>query len=90
MRIDKFALGKIAITGTAMDVLHPKDVHDALERHRVGDWGDVCEEDWSENEISLDQGFRLLSVYRDRNDRKFWVITEADRSATTVLLPEDY
>lgn len=86
----KFVIGQTVITPTAMNILHPEDVHVALQRHAVGDWGEVCEEDWAENDVSLDQGFRLLSVYRDRNQRKFWIITEADRSATTVLLPEDY
>jgi hypothetical protein len=86
----KFTLGQTVITRTAMNILHPEDVLAAMRRHAIGDWGEVCHEDWAENEISLDQGFRILSAYRDRNDRKFWIITEADRSATTVLLPEDY
>ncbi len=47
-------------------------------------------EDWAENDLSLKEGYRLLSVYRDRNQVKFWIITEADRSSTCVLLPEDY
>ena len=46
--------------------------------------------DWEENEASLSEGFRLLSVYRSREGERFWVITEADRSATTVLLPDEY
>ncbi|RIK67133.1 MAG: hypothetical protein DCC65_07900 [Planctomycetota bacterium] len=86
----KFALGRLVITSVALETLHPEDVHAALQRHAVGDWGEVCEADREENELSLEQGFRLLSVYRDRNGCKFWIITEADRSATTILLPEDY
>lgn len=86
----RFALGRTVITPAALNILHPEDVHVALGRHAGGDWGEVCPEDWAENELSLDQGFRLLSVYRDRNDRKFWIISEADRSATTILLPDDY
>lgn len=86
----KFELGATCITSTAQSILNDEDVCLALRRHALGDWGEVCREDWNENELSLDQGFRLLSVYRDRNNRKFWIITEADRSATTVLLPEDY
>jgi hypothetical protein len=66
------------------------DVRDALSRHLSGDWGDVCNEDRQENELSLREGFRLLSVYHASDGKKFWVITEADRSSTTVLLPEDY
>jgi hypothetical protein len=90
MGSSKFPLGQTVITRNAMDKLHPEDIPIALGRHVSGDWGDVCDEDRRENELSLAKGFRLLSVYRDRNDVKFWIITEADRSATTVLLPEDY
>lgn len=86
----RFALGRTVITPAALDILHSEDVHDALRRHAGGDWGEVCQEDWAENDLSLEEGFRLLSVYRDRHDRKFWIITEADRSATTILLPDDY
>ena len=86
----KFELGHMCITPAALNILHPEDVYAAFRRHAIGDWGDVCEEDRAENEFSLDKHLRLLSVYRDRNGRKFWIITEADRSATTVLLPEDY
>jgi hypothetical protein len=86
----KFALGQTVITRQAKAVLNPHDVTNAVWRHSAGDWGDCGSEDWKENELSLQQGARLFSVYRDRNGRDFWVITEADRSSTTVLLPEDY
>ena len=86
----KFPLGDVVITRHALDELHPDDVKTCLERHGQGDWGDVCEADRRENELSLKQNFRLFSVYHDRNHIKFWIITEADRSATTVLLPDDY
>ncbi|QDV90764.1 hypothetical protein RAS2_18470 [Phycisphaerae bacterium RAS2] len=86
----RFKLGRTVITTSALELLHPGDMHAALQRHAGGDWGDVCQEDWAENELSLEQGFRLLSVYRDRNEQKFWIITEADRSATTILMPDDY
>ena len=56
-----------------------------LERHQAGDWGELCEEDKDENEFSVRNGFRILSAYRTRNNVKIWVITEADRSATTLL-----
>jgi hypothetical protein len=85
-----FPLGQTVITAHARDVLHPADVPTAMSRHASGDWGDMCDADWKENELSLVQGFQVLSVYRDRNGVKFWIITEADRSATIVLLPEDY
>lgn len=86
----KFTLGRAVITRTALSTLNAADVHNAMLRHVVGDWGDVCPEDREENELSLKEGFRLFSVYHDRQGTKFWIITEADRSATTVLLPDDY
>lgn len=61
-----------------------------LSRHAAGDWGNVCEEDRLENEFSLDKRLRVFSVYRTRCGDTLWVITEADRSATTLLLPEEY
>lgn len=61
-----------------------------IQRHQAGDWGEVSEEDRRENELSLKEGFRLWSVYHSRTGLKFWVITEANRSSTSVLLPEDY
>jgi len=86
----KFALGRTVITPNALECLHPEDVLAAMVRHATGDWGDCCQEDRDENELSLQEGLRLLSIYHDRSGKKFWIITEADRSATTVLLPEDY
>lgn len=85
-----FPLGQTVITPNALDRLHPEDVYAAIHRHARGDWGDLCAEDRAENELSLQEGFRLLSAYQDRHGTKFWIITEADRSVTTVLLPEDY
>lgn len=86
----KFNPGRIVVTRKAARTVRSPEVQDALFRHLQGDWGDVEPEDWEENELSLREGFRLLSVYHDRKGVKFWIITEADRSATTVLLPEDY
>jgi len=86
----KFSFGRTVITRNALERLTNKDVQGALARHGVGDWGDVCPEDRLENELSLREGFRLLSVYCSKAGERFWVITEADRSATTVLMPEDY
>ena len=85
-----FALGQTVITPSAMQCLDATDVSAALRRHARGDWGEVPPEDKAENELSLKEGFRLLSAYTDRKGNKFWIITEADRSVTTVLLPEDY
>ena len=86
----KFPLGHMVITPNALSNLHLADVRKALDRHVVGDWGDICDEDKAINEQSLTQGGRLMSTFTDSRGTAFWIITEADRSATTVLLPEDY
>lgn len=61
-----------------------------LARHAQGDWGDVPPEDWEENEFSVRNELRLLSAYTLEDKTKIWIITEADRSVTTILLPEEY
>jgi len=86
----KFPLGDALITPNALSHLTQDDFGRGLARHQSGDWGDVGEDDRKENNLSLEKGFRLLSVYHARNGIKFWIITEADRSSTTVLMPEDY
>ena len=63
---------------------------EGLARHLAGDWGNVDEDDRKENEFSLEHGFRLLSSYATPRGTKFWIITEHDRSVTTILLPEEY
>jgi len=65
-------------------------VQKSLQRHLQGDWGCVCQEDKEENELALQKGFRLFSAYEEEGQPKIWIITEADRSATTVLFPEEY
>ena len=85
-----FQLGRTYITPLAQELLGFEGAREALRRHAAGDWGDCCQEDWEENEFSLKEGFRLFSVYHAENGEKFWVITEADRSATTVLMPSEY
>ena len=92
---DPFPLGRLYITPGARDALGGCDhvasgLRDALNRHMRGDWGEVCDEDWTENDFSLVNGFRILSAYTSKAGVKYWIITEADRSATTVLLPEEY
>jgi hypothetical protein len=87
--VTKFPLGPIVMTANAAHRLDAVAVVEALRRHASGDWGEVCHEDARENELSLKEGFRLLSVY-GTGERRFWIITEADRSVTTVLMPEDY
>jgi len=85
-----FPLGQTVITSNALDTLDMNDVAAALRRHQGGDWGDVCKADADLNDDALLIGCRVLSAYVDRRGLRFWIITEADRSVTTVLLPEDY
>lgn len=86
----RFELGKLYLTPGAQAALPEAERLIALARHVTGDWGDCGAEDWRENDFSLDQQLRLFSVYHLPEGTKFWVITEADRSATTVLLPDEY
>lgn len=90
--IQRFPLGRTLITPGALEAIAEAEEIPAafLARHLVGDWGEVCQEDAQENELSLREGFRILSAYRTKNGTRIWVITEADRSATTILLPEEY
>jgi hypothetical protein len=85
-----FALGQIVATPNALARLTQDDIMRGLQRHAAGDWGDLDKDDREENDLSLQKGFRLLSVYHAANDLKFWIITEADRTSTCILLPEDY
>jgi hypothetical protein len=78
------------MTPGARDALTHEEIMSALRRHLAGDWGDVDEHDRQENELSLEKGFRLLSVYHTDAGIPFWIITEADRSHTTVILPNEY
>lgn len=91
MATARVPLGRTVITRNAMGALELADVVKALGRHESGDWGEsLCAEDRKANEEALRSGGRLISEYRDSGDVRFWVITEHDRSVTTVLLPEDY
>lgn len=63
---------------------------DFLERHVAGDWGQVDQEDAAANDLALQEGARLLSAYKTLKGVKLWVITEADRSSTCILLPDEY
>jgi hypothetical protein len=87
---EKFPLGQTVITANAQAALHPGDVVTGLARHAAGDWGELDAEDKQLNDQAVKDGSRLLSAYHDRNHVKFWIITEADRYVTTILLPEDY
>jgi hypothetical protein len=86
-----FPMGDLYITRGAKEVVSHQDVQTFMTRHQNGDWGLVGPEDWEANEQALVHGLRLLSIYRTTDQEQLvWVITEADRSATTVLLPEEY
>jgi hypothetical protein len=85
----KFAIGSIVCTPGARDAITPEQMTALIQRHVAGDWGEVPPEDAKENEFALGNTLRILSVYTV-NDTKVWIITEADRSVTTVLLPSEY
>jgi hypothetical protein len=88
-----FPLGQILSTPGALSALGGEGLgaETYLKRHVAGDWGDLSEDDKRENELSVTDGFRILSAYTlPRTGVKLWVITEADRSATTLLLPDEY
>jgi hypothetical protein len=74
----------------AEDEAFAKFVMNSLTRHCRGDWGNLTDEDKQENELSLKEGFRILSAYESGELPKIWIITEADRSATTILFPDEY
>ena len=88
----RFPVGQIVATPGALAALEEAADNPALflRRHVTGDWGEVDEHDRNENEFSVEHGFRLLSAYTLSNGTKLWIITEADRSATTLLLPSEY
>lgn len=87
-----FPLGSIYMTIGAKEALSESGQlpNEFLDRHQTGDFGHVGQEDWRENELSIKECFRILSAYKSKRDVKIWVITEADRSSTTILLPSEY
>jgi hypothetical protein len=88
-----FALGRVVATPGALAAIgiSGDDLSSYLARHQSGDWGDIGAHDRKENQLSLEQGFRLMSVYTlSITGAKIWVVTEADRSSTCILLPEEY
>jgi hypothetical protein len=88
----RFSLGRTLATPGALDLLQRTHTSPAelLDRHVSGDFGDVPAEDARENELSITRGFRIISSYNPAGTGRIWIITEADRSATTLLLPEEY
>lgn len=87
-----FPLGALYATPGALQTLHQQQIEPStlLLRHSQGDWGELDAHDRLENQLALEQGYRLLSSYRLQESEKIWIITEADRSATTILLPSEY
>ena len=92
LRPARFPLGSTYITPGAQDALAQsgQSARAFLSRHVTGDWGDLCDEDRRENDFSVDKPLRIFSAYHTTEGVKVWVITEADRSATTILLPSEY
>jgi hypothetical protein len=88
----KFPLGQLVGTPGALEALTRTNQEPValLQRHWRGDWGDLEDEDKEENEFSLSQNLRILNAYTLNDGTRVWIITEADRSATTILLPEEY
>jgi hypothetical protein len=88
----KFSLGRVFLTQGAKEALteSKQDAFEFLSLHQTVNWGIVGKEDAEENEFSLKNGFCLLSAYKTFRNVKLWIITEADRSSTTLLLPSEY
>ena len=88
----KFSLGQIVATPGALAALEASGEEPGpyLQRHVSGDWGDLSEADRKENELSLREGFRILSSYKLKSGVVIWCITEADKSSTALLLPDEY
>jgi hypothetical protein len=81
------SMGAVAAFAAALEADHP-DTY--LARHESGDWGEVDEHDRKANDYAAERGERVLSAYTLRTGEKIWIITEADRSNTTILLPSEY
>ncbi|MCI0389866.1 MAG: hypothetical protein MOB07_14045 [Acidobacteria bacterium] len=92
MHTRSFRLGNVYITPGALEALEEsvQMPNEFLDRHAACDWGELCAEDKRANEFALTEGTRLLSAYSTAKGTKLWIITEADRSSTTILLPEEY
>lgn len=86
----KFFSGMLLATPGVLNEVPEPEITEALNRHLTGDWGDVCKEDWKMNDYAVENRERILSSFTSKENVKFWIITESDRSATTVLLPSEY
>jgi hypothetical protein len=90
--VQLFPLGQIVATPGVLAALEQagQGAHEFLTRHVSGDWGKLADEDWKENNFAVTRPLRLLSAYPFTTGEKIWIITEADRSVTTLLLPSEY
>ncbi len=92
-----FPLGRVVMTANLQAKLQDSnpgrweaELRGLISRHTSGDWGDLDEDDKRQNDLALNRGLRIFSAYRTSSEVKIWIISAADRSVTTVLLPEDY
>ncbi len=85
-----FPMGIVVVTPGAHSKLSADDILASLFRHMHGDWGNLDEHDWRANEDAVEYGGRIFSQYARRDGSNYWIITECDRSVTTVLLPSEY
>jgi len=91
----KFRLGMVVLTRAVHDRVaddkeFAKFVTESLGRHTRGDWGDLCQEDKQMNDHAITDGSRILSAYRHKDETRIWIISECDRSVTTILYPDEY
>jgi len=86
----KFSIGEIILTPGAAEKLSPEDVADALRRHGRGDWGEVGLAGEQDNDKRVERAGTIASIYTSSSGIRFYVLTEADRTVTTVLLPHEY
>lgn len=87
-----FPMGKVVLTRGARTALIDlrENVLSYLKKHTSGDWSEMDKEDQEENRYSVDKRLRIFSAYQLNSGVRIWIITEADRSVTTILLPEEY
>ncbi|WP_222436080.1 hypothetical protein [Rubripirellula reticaptiva] len=90
IEITKFSLGALGATPGALEHLEEQELYDLVQRHASGDWGNCSEHDREANEDAIRTGARIFSIYQSKSGEKIWIITEASRASTTVLLPSDY
>lgn len=90
--VSKFPIGQLVATPGALEALEQSSqtAIEFIQRHQAGDWGACGKDDAASNDLALKNGARIFSVYHTLKGVKLWVITEADRTSTCVLLPEEY